>query len=263
MLVTNRMRTRLPLLDVVRLAILGGVDAIQIREKDLPDTELRRLAVEIMSVSHGAAVMVNGSVEIARDLGIGVHLPESGSTVAEARAALGTNALIGRSIHDPGGIAASTGAGYLIAGHVFESGGKPGLTPIGLDRLAEICAATDLPVLAIGGISTDNARTATASGAKGVAVMSAINESADPENAAGAIKAELDAASAEIEIALNGRDVRIGSNLTVQEFLVQRGFKNRLVVVEINGKIAPKASYSTRVFEAKDSVEIVHFVGGG
>ena len=64
-------------------------------------------------------------------------------------------------------------------------------------------------------------------------------------------------------ITLNGRETTVAPELTIQEFLNQRGFKDRLVVVEINGKIAAKSSYSVRVFEPNDSVEIVHFVGGG
>ena len=200
-------------------------------------------------------------MEIARELGIGLHLPEAGPSVHQARDVLGPNVLVGRSVHSVESARASDGADYLIAGHVFATGSKPGMPPIGLDGFAAIVRASPVPVIAIGGIDRCNARQIIAAGAKGVAVMSAINQSEDPKTEAAAIKRELDAA--EVPITLNGRETTVAPELTIQEFLNQRGFKDRLVVVEINGKIAAKNSYSIRVFEPNDSVEIVHFVGGG
>jgi thiamine-phosphate pyrophosphorylase len=76
MLVTNRHDMRLPFLDVVRQAIQGGANAIQIREKELPDRELASLVAEVRTIAENATVIVNGSIEIARTLNIGVHLPK-------------------------------------------------------------------------------------------------------------------------------------------------------------------------------------------
>lgn len=263
MLVTNRRAAHLPLPEVVRRAVRGGVDSIQIREKDLSIRELTDLTREIVAAAGDARVVVNGSIDVARDLGIGVHLPEQGPSATEARAALGADALIGRSVHASASARDSVGADYLIAGHLFSTNSKPGAEPIGPNGLRRIVAASNLPVITIGGIGAKNVRESLASGAKGVAIMSAINDSSDPERAAAEIVEAMDAASSTIPITLNGREIDIAAGSTIQAFLDQRGFKDRLVVVEINGKIAPKSSYSTRVFEPEDGVEIVHFVGGG
>lgn len=263
MLVTNRRATLLPLVDVIRAAVQGGVDAIQIRERDCSEDQLAGLIHTVLDAACPAAVIVNGSIGLARRFNTGVHLPENGPTIADARAALGHSALIGRSVHTPESAAASRGADYLLAGHVFSSRSKPGLPPIGLDGLAAIAGVAAAPVMAIGGINEGNARTVFAYGAQGVAIMSEINQAADPKSAAVEIKSSIETAGAEISITLNGREARIAEGLTIGEFLSQRGFKGRLVVVELNGKIAPKNSYSSRVFEPEDRVEIVHFVGGG
>jgi thiamine biosynthesis protein ThiS len=261
MQVTNRLATCLPLFEVIRRAVAGGVDTVQVREKDLNPSDLLELTRQVRDAALPARTIINGSIDVARELGVGVHLPEAGPTVEDARKVLGLNALIGRSVHSIESAGASEGADYLIAGHVFATGSKPDLPPIGLDGLAAIVRASPVPVIAIGGIDRSNARHIIAAGAKGVAVMSAINQANDPQTEVAAIKGELDAA--EVSITLNGRETTVAANLTIQEFLNQRGFKDRLVVVEINGKIAAKSSYSIRVFESEDSVEIVHFVGGG
>jgi thiamine-phosphate pyrophosphorylase len=263
MLVTNRQDTRLPLLDVIQLAVQGGAEAIQVREKDLPERELASLVAAVRTVAGNATVIVNSSIDIAREQNVGLHLPEAGPTIGEARSVLGARALIGRSVHSPEGAAASDGADYLIAGHVFASHSKPDRPPIGLDGVATIVAAANLPVIAIGGIGAANAREVIERGAKGVAVMSEINRAPEAKTATESIKSQLEGGQPTIFITLNGREMEIAEGLSVQEFLHQRGYRDRLVVVEINGSIAPKSSYSTRVFQPKDSVEIVHFVGGG
>jgi len=259
MLVTNRLATQLPLLDAIRSAVRGGVDAVQVREKDLSFEDLRDLTAQIVEAAAPAPVFVNGSIDVARLLGVGIHFPEHGASVAAARAALGSDVLIGQSVHSVDSARAILGADYLVAGHVFDTSSKPDLPAIGLDGLKAIVAAANAPVIAIGGIDQRNARSVISAGATGVAIMSSINQSEDPAVTASAIASELDG----IPITLNGHETIIAPNLTIDDFLNQRGFKDRLVVVEINAKIAAKSSYSVRVFKPEDSVEIVHFVGGG
>lgn len=263
MLVTNRLNTLLPIADVVKAAIRGGADAVQIREKDLSDEELLDFSRAIQRAAGSATLTVNGSIAVAKKLGIGVQLPERMRALSNARLELGEAAVIGRSVHDREGARDSGGADYLIAGHVFATSSKPGLPPLGLESLADIAKTATAPVIAIGGINRQNVRQVLEHGAKGVAIMSAINASPDPERAAAEIKDAIDSARTEISISLNGRETSLPSGATIQEFLDLRGYRDRLVVIEINGKIAAKNSYSVRVFEAGDSVEIVHFVGGG
>lgn len=178
----------MPLGDLVWRAIEGGVDHVQIRDKDLDENELIHLIESIIeNVPDRSRLLVNGNLAVAQRLKLGLHLPESGQAPTIARERLGPCALIGRSIHSAAAIPASEGADYLMVGHVFPSTSKPGLAPLGIDGLATIVAATSLPVIAVGGISAENVYEVMATGAHGVAVISAINLASQPEQAARAI----------------------------------------------------------------------------
>lgn len=194
MLVTDRLHSCWPLPELIERAVAGGVDAVQIREKDLDDSALLSLIESLMTtLDDRSRFLVNGSLKAAVELGIGVHLPEGGDLPALAREALGPRALIGRSVHSVAAIEASDGADYLIAGHVFASQSKPGLPPLGLSALAEIVREAPVPVIAIGGIDADNVWSVLATGVHGIAVMSAITGATHPESAARRIRDRLDA----------------------------------------------------------------------
>jgi len=119
-------------------------------------------------------VLVNDRFDIAIAANAaGVHLRGNSFSVARTRRVAPENFLIGRSVHDAAEAAAVTregGCDYLIFGTVFQSRNKPSGHPVaGLDGLREVCRATRLPVIAVGGISLENAGQAIAAGAKGVA----------------------------------------------------------------------------------------------
>jgi thiamine-phosphate pyrophosphorylase len=184
MLVTDRRSSRLSLPELAVLALANGVDLVQIREKDLNETELRALTVAIVEATGDPArISVNGNLGIAGELGVGLHLPEAGLEPAVAREMLGPSALIGRSVHSPESARNSQGSDYLIAGHVFATASKADRQPIGPDGLRRIVEAAPCPVLAIGDISAANVQSVLAAGAYGVAVISAINGAADPAEA--------------------------------------------------------------------------------
>src|ERR1700733_6581542 len=105
MLVTNRKLCRKPLVEIVDQAVEGGVDIIQLREKDLQPEPLLQLAQSIRKITQGRAkLIVNGDPRIALSCGAdGVHLPEDGLTIAEARAIVGKQALVGKSAHSTAG----------------------------------------------------------------------------------------------------------------------------------------------------------------
>ncbi len=131
----------------------------------------------------GAPILVNDRADVARAAGAaGVHLPEAGLEIAHARAVIGARALIGRSLHGPGGLARARGADFVVFGPVFETPSKARYgPPQGIARLAAICeAAGELPVLAIGGVTEDRVEEVVAAGAAGVAVVSAILRARDP-----------------------------------------------------------------------------------
>jgi thiamine biosynthesis protein ThiS len=272
MLVTDRRRAILPLPELARQALAGGVDVVQIREKDLTEDELRRLTISVVAAAGDPTrLSVNGNIAVARCLETGVHLPEDGITPAAARAMLGPTALIGRSVHRAAAARTTDGADYLIAGHIFATASKPDLPPIGLDGLRRIVQAASCPVLAIGGVSGENVRSVIAAGAHGVAVISAINSAAEPGFAACAIRQQMqldeevamEATATSVEVTINGKRVDLEPGTTVQQFLHAKGYQDRLVVVELNESILPRTAYLSTVLTAGDHVEIVHFVGGG
>ncbi|MBP1685478.1 MAG: thiamine-phosphate synthase [Deltaproteobacteria bacterium] len=200
-LVTDRTRTRgRPLLDVVEAALCGGVDAVQLREKDLSARELFDLACRLRRVCgrYGARLLINDRVDVALAAKAdGVHLPVNSLLPADARLLLGTGGLIGASAHSlaEARAAAEGGADFVLCGPVFDTPSKRAYgPPVGLEVLGRVTGALKVPVIAIGGITADSVDAVGRQGARGVAVIGAILEGEDPEAAARAIKSRLRAA---------------------------------------------------------------------
>jgi len=163
------------LLALIRDAALAGVDLIQVREPGLDDrtlVTLTRDAVDAARQTH-CRVVVNDRVDIALAAdAAGVHLRGASMSATRVRGVIDGSFLVGRSVHDrqEALAAAQSGCDYLIFGTVFPSRSKPPGHPVaGLAQLHEIATAVHIPVLAIGGISTENAAVAIAAGAAGVA----------------------------------------------------------------------------------------------
>jgi thiamine-phosphate diphosphorylase len=162
----------------IREAALAGVDLVQLREPSLDGralSSLTRAAVEEARRT-SCRVVVNDRVDVALAVNAsGVHLRANSLAAARVRRVTGPDFLIGRSVHDAAEAASVTESGgcdYLIFGTVFPSASKPpGHRAAGLDRLRDVCVATTLPVIAIGGIDTENAADALAAGARGVAAI--------------------------------------------------------------------------------------------
>lgn len=188
LLVTDRQHARGNIQDVAELAFRAGCRWLSLREKDLPASEQINLLREIMHLAerHRACVTLHGDAALAREAGAkGVHL-SAGSDAVEARRLLGDEALIGLSIHavDEARAAKAGTTDYVIAGPVFETDSKPGYGPAlkaeGLARIVQACA---VPVVAIGGITPENASACRAAGAAGVAVMGGVMRAKNPAGA--------------------------------------------------------------------------------
>ena len=198
LLITDRAMARRPLREVAAAALRGGCRWVMVREKDLAEAALARLVTDIIELArpYGAAVSVNGAARVAADCGArGVHLPQ-GHAVAEARRAVGRDALVGVSAHsfEEAANAAGEGADYLTASPVFATASKPGYGPaLGLEGLSRLAGAVDIPVLALGGVTAANAADCLAAGAAGVAVMGAVMRARDPERAVAALVVALTA----------------------------------------------------------------------
>lgn len=193
-LVTDRTRTAgRSLLSVIEQALAGGVDAVQLREKDLPARELFNLARELRELCsrYNARLLINDRIDVALAVGAdGVQLPANSFSPADARRLLGSAALIGASTHnlDEAQAAAGAGADFLAFGPIFDTPSKRALgSPVGLDALAAVTRAVAVPVVAIGGITTARAASVRRHGAHGIAVIGAILEAPDPRAAATAL----------------------------------------------------------------------------
>jgi thiamine-phosphate pyrophosphorylase len=167
--------------DCIRLAAAAGIDWIQIREKDLDArslVELARFAVAETRATR-TRVLINDRLDIALAAGAaGVHLGEKSlplETVIDwRRSAVRSDFMIGASCHSLGSAHAAelAGADYIFFGPVFATPSKAAFgPPQGIERLREVCAAVKIPVLAIGGVSAENARECLGAGAAGIAAI--------------------------------------------------------------------------------------------
>ena len=161
-------------------ACRAGVRAVQIREKDLKTPDLLALTREVQAElgSLRPVLMVNGNLEVATACGAqGVHLPEAGVTVREAREALPHGTLIGRSTHgkESACVAEAEGADFVTFGPVYDTPSKAGYgPPVGLRTLAEAAGSVMIPVFALGGVTPGRAKACLEAGAHGVAAISAV-----------------------------------------------------------------------------------------
>jgi len=198
LVISDRRQARQPLQQVVEAVFAGGCRWFSLREKDLPAEDRGALLRDLVALGrrYGAVVTAHEDIEAVAAVGAdGMHLPSGGSPVA-ARARL-PRALIGASAHTAEEAAAllRAGADYVTASPVFVTASKPGYGPaLGLDGLARIVAQAPGPVLALGGITAENAAACFTAGARGIAVMGEVMRAADPrasvERVLGAISAE-------------------------------------------------------------------------
>jgi thiamine-phosphate pyrophosphorylase len=174
---------------VVEAAIEGGVDAVQLREKGSSAQHRIELGERLRELTTAAGVdlIVNDRIDIAYAVGAdGVHLGQSDPSVSTAREILGPEATVGVSVStvSEARLAAISGADYLGVGAVYGTDSKPDAETaddgLGVDQLAKIADSVTLPIVAIGGITPENASGPIQAGASGVAAISAITAADDP-----------------------------------------------------------------------------------
>jgi len=178
------------LAEVVRLALEGGVTAVQLREKDLSGAELYRVAVELRRITSdfGARFLINDRTDLALAVDAdGVHIGVNNMPVATVRRVLGQGKIIGYSAHaiDEALCAQADGADFVTFGPVYSTPSKLAFgAPCGVRRLAEAATALTIPVIALGGINQANISETLAAPVRGVAVISAVLAAADSRSAA-------------------------------------------------------------------------------
>ena len=173
-----------PLTDVVAELLDVGVTAFQLREKDLSDTELIKLAQPIAELCHNyeAKLFINTHTSIASEVGAaGIHLPATAESVGSVKETeTGDNFYIGCSVHslDAGKKREVEGADFLTYSPIYPTASKPGYGPaVGTASLAEVVKGVKLPVFALGGITPARVPECLDTGAFGVAVMSGVMSS--------------------------------------------------------------------------------------
>jgi thiamine-phosphate pyrophosphorylase len=189
MLITDRTRLRgRALEEVASQAVEGGVNVVQLREKDLSSGEVYDLAITLRAVLRGRALLlVNDRIDVAIASGAdGTHLPEHGVPAKWARRIAGEECIIGRSVHSVEAAlrAEAEGGDYVQVGTIFETATHLGRAPAGVELVQSVADAVRVPVVAVGGVNAGNLREALAAGATGVAVVGAILDADDPARAA-------------------------------------------------------------------------------
>lgn len=188
------------LLETVEAALLGGVTAVQFREKSGTDLQIVRKAEQLreLCADHDAAFFINDRIDLALASGAnGVHLGVDDLPIPAARRLSPANFWIGFSPDTDTGARSARleGADYLGVGPVFGTGSKADAGPaIGLGMLKRRVAVSGLPTIGIGGIDAGNAASVIRAGATGIAVMSAILRAEDPRTAARELREAVDGA---------------------------------------------------------------------
>ena len=190
--------------EIVEAAIDGGVDVVQLREKETDANWRYELGLELRELTADAGVdlIVNDRVDIAEAIDAdGVHVGQSDLPVAVARELLGPEAIVGCSTAtvEEALEAEAAGADYLGVGTVYATTSKDVAEykdGVGPQRIAEIVDAVSIPVVGIGGITADNAGPVVEAGAAGVAVISEITRADDPQAATEALADAVETAKA-------------------------------------------------------------------
>ena len=179
--VTNRRLCREPFLTRLERIAAARPAGMILREKDLPEPEYRALARDVLAIcrSYQVPCILHTYPETARVLEAdGLHLP-----LPVLRTLAPDSPVLGASCHSVADVqeAQKLGCTYVTAGHIFDTGCKPGLPGRGLEFLAQVCRETSLPVYAIGGITPENLPQILAAGAAGACIMSSLMTCPDPK----------------------------------------------------------------------------------
>ena len=175
------------LYEQVECALKGGATCVQLREKELDDEAFLNEAMEISALcrKYGVPFFVNDNVEIAiKCCADGIHVGQEDMEASKVRERVGSDMMIGVSVHsvEEALEAVKNGADCLGVGAMFSTSTKTDVNVMPKETLRDICAAVDIPVVAIGGIGKSNISQLAGTGVNGVALVSAIFAADDIES---------------------------------------------------------------------------------
>jgi thiamine-phosphate pyrophosphorylase len=182
-------RPQFDLETLLRAALTGGADIVQLREKELGRGEIERAAGTFRRVADtfSALFILNDDPELARACDAdGVHVGQDDVSAEQARELLGPDAIVGLSTHSEEQIAASAArpVDYISVGPIWETPTKEGRPAVGLDLIRHAAERAPHPFFAIGGINPDNAIQVVQAGAERLCAVRAIRDAGDPAGAA-------------------------------------------------------------------------------
>lgn len=177
----------------------GGVDVLQLRDHDLDDEAIRRVAPRFQArcAEFGVPFVLNDRPDLAAELGAdGVHVGQDDASVASARAALGEGAIVGLSTHAPSELEAALGepVTYLSAGPVTPTPTKPGRAGTGLAYAGLAAERAAVPVFVTGGVTPELVPSLAEVGVRHFVVVRYLTEAANPEAAARSLRRAIDEA---------------------------------------------------------------------
>ena len=175
------------LYEQVECALKGGATCVQLREKELDDEAFLNEAMEISALcrKYGVPFFINDNVEIAiKCRADGIHVGQEDMEASKVRKRVGSDMMIGVSVHsvEEALEAVKNGADCLGVGAMFSTSTKTDVNVMPKETLRDICAAVDIPVVAIGGIGKSNISQLAGTGVDGVALVSAIFAADDIES---------------------------------------------------------------------------------
>lgn len=209
-LITDRKLCKQPLLNIIKLAIKGGANTVQLREKDLPSSELFKLAYNFKKITTNlnASLIINDRPDIMLAAEAdGVHIGKRSIPIKEVRKIIGDNKLIGYSAHNlyEAEYAQNEGADYISISPIFETrskGNNVKQKPVGSEAIGKVKKNVNRPLIALGGINENNIDKVLENGADGVAVVSNILLASDPFLAARKLSNKLN--NYKTEVLING-----------------------------------------------------------
>ena len=193
-LVTDRRnKTDEEFLNIIEEAIKGGTTIVQLREKTASTKEFYDLALKVKEITskYGVPLLINDRIDIALAVDSeGVHIGQDDMPADIAREIIGEDKILGVSAStvEEAKKAEIDSADYIGSGAVFPTATKDDADSVSKEELKKIIDSIDIPVVAIGGITVENAHTLKGSGIAGFSVVSAIMSAEDPKEASGKLK---------------------------------------------------------------------------